>query len=337
MIEELKNIEERIFSSPLLKEKAKAERLTHIQYKNESYPIFAFTIGSVSPKAPTLFITGGIHGLERIGAQLALSLLKTTIDRLSWDKSLYDTFDNLKLVIIPLVNPVGHYHSKRSNGNDVDLMRNSPVNAIEKTPFLLGGQRYSKKLPWYRGQENTLEIENACLKDFFLSSCNQSESVISIDFHSGFGMKDRLWFPFSYSSHPFELLAELNALATLFDQTHPYHVYKIEPQSTGYLLNGDIWDHLYFELREINKNVKYIPLTLEMGSWSWVRKNPLQLFSKQGLFNPIKEHRIKRTMRRHHLLFDFLLKATNSHSVWSEQDDATMTINKNSGLKRWYE
>ena len=320
-----------------LKELVHFETLTKISYKDESYPIFSYTIGSKNPEHPTLFITGGIHGLERVGAQLAWSLLKTTLDRLVWDRSLQELFKNIRLVVVPLVNPVGYYKFKRSNGNDVDLMRNSPVRAIDKTPFLLGGQRFSKRLPWFQGNLDQLEEENKALYSKFFQSCNQSKCVISIDFHSGFGMKDRIWFPFSYTKKPFDLLPEMNALTRLFEETHPYHVYKIEPQSNGYLLNGDVWDYFFKELKVINPGAVYLPLTLEMGSWTWVRKNPLQLFSKQGIFNPIKEHRLKRTYRRHNLLFDFLLKAIYSHSIWSSLDPKLRDKNLNLGMKRWYD
>ena len=320
-----------------LKELVHFETLTKISYKDESYPIFSYTIGSKNPEHPTLFITGGIHGLERVGAQLAWSLLKTTLDRLVWDRSLQELFKNIRLVVVPLVNPVGYYKFKRSNGNDVDLMRNSPVRAIDKTPFLLGGQRFSKRLPWFQGNLDQLEEENKALYSKFFQSCNQSKCVISIDFHSGFGMKDRIWFPFSYTKKPFDHLPEMNALTRLFEETHPYHVYKIEPQSNGYLLNGDVWDYFFKELKAINPGAVYLPLTLEMGSWTWVRKNPLQLFSKQGIFNPIKEHRLKRTYRRHNLLFDFLLKAIYSHSIWSSLDPKLRDKNLNLGMKRWYD
>lgn len=319
-----------------LKELVHFEVLTKILYKGETYSIFSFTIGSQVPEHPTLFISGGVHGLERVGAQLAWSLLKTTLDRLIWDKSLQELFKNIRLVVVPLVNPVGYYKFKRCNGNDVDLMRNSPVRAIEKTPFLLGGQRFSKKIPWFQGNLNQLEEENKALYSKFFQSCSQSKCVISIDFHSGFGMSDRIWFPFSYTKKPFDLMAEMNAFTRLFEETHPYHVYKIEPQSQGYLLNGDLWDYFFQELKVINPESVFLPLTLEMGSWTWVRKNPLQLFSKEGIFNPIKEHRLKRTYRRHNLLFDFLLKATYSHSVWSNLDPDSRQKDFDLGMERWY-
>jgi len=337
MLEDLKKLEQMVNRHDLLKKLVQVETLTEITYHHKLYPIYAFTIGTQDPEAPTLFITGGIHGLERIGAQLAWSLLKTTLDRLVWDKSLQNLFLNTRVVFVPLVNPVGYSKFKRSNGNDVDLMRNSPVVAIEKTPFLLGGQRFTKKIPWFQGTLNTLEEENSVLYKKFFQSCELSKCIISIDFHSGFGMRDRLWFPYSYTKKPFDNIAQLNSFTTLFEQTHPYHIYKIEPQSKGYLLNGDIWDYFYLELKKKNPNSIFLPFTLEMGSWIWVRKNPLQLFSKEGVFNPIKEHRLKRTYRRHHLLYDFLLKAIHSHTVWSELSPDVRATEYNLGIQRWYE
>lgn len=189
----------------------------------------------------------------------------------------------IRIVVVPLMNPVGFYHYKRSNGNNVDLMRNSPIDAVDKTPFLLGGHRLTPHLPWYRGAIDQLEIESQALQKLFEQQAEQSQFVVSIDFHSGFGMKDRLWFPFSYTKKPFDFLAETFALTELFEQSYPYHIYQIEPQSEGYLLNGDLWDYLFLNFRKKNPTGIFIPLTLEMGSWNWVRKNPLQLFSRQGV------------------------------------------------------
>lgn len=336
MISDLEKLIRLIDSDSYLKSTITARQLTEVSFKNSHYPIHAFTLGSKDPKAPVLFIAGGVHGLERIGAQLAWSLLKTTIERMIWDHSLRHLLEHIRIVVLPLVNPVGYHHYMRSNGHGVDLMRNSPTQAIDSVPFLVGGQRFSNRLPWFQGKENILEIESQVLIDLFLKEASQSASVISVDFHSGFGMKDRLWFPFSYTKKPFDHLAEMNALAHLFEQTHPYHIYQIEPQSKGYLLNGDLWDYLFLEFKKMNPLGIFLPMTLEMGSWTWVRKNPLQLLSKHGAFNPIKEHRVKRTYRRHHLLFDFLLKATFSNEIWSQLDSIQKTKHEHLGLNRWY-
>ena len=57
-------------------------------------------------------------------------------------------------------------------------------------------------------------------------------------------------------------------------------------------------------------------MTLELGSWLWIRKNPQQIFSRHGIFNPIKAHRIKRVLRRHADLLDFLTRAAYAAPGW---------------------
>lgn len=337
MITDLEKLIRVIERDGYLKETVSCETAAQVGTKADSYPLYVFTVGSKDPSAPTLFLTGGVHGLERIGAQLAWSLLKTTIDRLLWDKSLRQLFAEIRLVVIPLMNPYGYYHHTRCNAHGVDLMRNAPIAAVDKTPFLLGGHRITSRLPWYSGLPGELEPELKALILQFETHAIKSKCLISVDFHSGFGLKDRLWFPFSFTKTPFDNLPEMHSLSHLFEQTHPYHIYLIEPQSAGYLLNGDVWDYLYLEHRKQHPEATYIPLTLEMGSWSWVRKNPTQIFSRHGVFNPIKEHRLKRTFRRHHLLYDFLLKAIHSYEVWSQLDTGLRNKHDQLGLERWYD
>ncbi|MCY1558728.1 hypothetical protein D9M68_956870 [compost metagenome] len=60
-----------------------------------------------------------------------------------------------------------------------------------------------------------------------------------------------------------------------------------------------------------------MPLTLEMGSWLWIKKNPRQLFSRKGIFNPLIGHRQQRVLRRHLALLDFLSRAASSHTRWT--------------------
>jgi len=107
----------------------------------------------------------------------------------------------------------------------------------------------------------------------------------------------------------------MQALKNIFVQSHSHHRYVIEPQSLQYLAHGDLWDHLYLQSCGNPERV-FLPLTLEMGSWLWVKKNPRQLFSRHGIFNPLIEHRQQRVLRQHQLLLDFLSRAACGHSLW---------------------
>ena len=336
MHEDIEKLSLFIEKNEKLKSLVRIKNQTSVHFKGQEFPLTSFTMGSTDPQAPTLILTGGIHGIERIGAQLCLSLLKTTLEKLVWDESFHHLLKNIRLVFYPLANPVGYHHFTRSNGQGVDLMRNSPVDATDRVPYLLGGHRLSKYLPWYRGKLGVIEAENQALFDVFNQQAAESLCVISVDFHSGFGLKDRLWFPYSKTRRPFEHLAELHSLTELFEKSYPFHVYKIEPQSDGYLLHGDVWDHLYLEFIKKNRGT-YIPLTLEMGSWMWVKKNPWQLISRSGLFNPMKDHRTKRIFRRHHLFFDFLIRALHSYPAWAQMNAFKRQQQETIGIGRWYE
>lgn len=304
---------------------------SNVENKNKKYPLVSIHYGN--PTAPTLLITGGVHGLERIGAQLTLSLLNGFQQRLIWDETLQNMLNKIQIVFIPLVNPVGYFETTRSNANGIDLMRNASIDAIERVPFLLGGHRYSNKLPWFRGEKP--EQETVFVTDTVKDILGKSNCVISLDVHSGFGFKDQLWFPFANSQKPFTQINELYLFFELFKKTHPYHIYKIERQSKVYLTHGDIWDYCFLNLKK--ENQIYLPLTLEMGSWIWVKKNPLQLFSKTGLFNPIKEHRVNRTLRRHRPLFDFILHSLASHQVWTNPALVNSTLINNQAMSKYYD
>lgn len=210
-------------------------------------------------------------------------------------------------------------NSRRCNPNGVDLMRNAPVEAEGDVTFLVSGHRLSSRLPWYRGQEGVLEKEATILMDFVRKEMFPSQLSLALDIHSGFGMKDRIWYPFAKTKATFPRQREALGLKHLLDTTYPNHIYKFEPQSENYITHGDFWDFLceaHSRERDPQGHI-FLSLTLEMGSWNWIRKNPLQFFSKLGLFHPVKEHRQARIMRRHILLIDFLMRAVRNPDSWT--------------------
>ncbi len=156
--------------------------------------------------------------------------------------------------------------------------------------------------------------------------------AIAVDCHSGFGLHDRIWFPFAHTARPIEHLPEIHALCETMDETLLHHRYVIEPQSRQYLAHGDLWDHLYLKTRP---GAVFLPLTLEMGSWLWVRKNPRQLFSRHGLFNPMIEHRQQRVLRRHLVWLDFITRAACSQARWLPKG-AERHRQRELALARWY-
>ena len=281
-----------------------------------SYPIHSIAIGNPSPDVPAVGYFGGVHGLERIGAGVVIAYLQSLVMRLQWDSALHRQLESVRLVFMPIVNPGGMALGTRANPQGVDLMRNSPVQALDRVPFLVGGQRISAGLPWYRGATLApMEPESQAVCEVVAEELMTRRFSLALDCHSGFGTTDRIWFPFAHTRSPITHLAEMHALKSIFVQSHSHHRYVIEPQSLQYLAHGDLWDHLYLQACRAPDRV-FLPLTLEMGSWLWVKKNPRQLFSRHGIFNPLIEHRQQRVLRQHQSLLDFLSRAACGHTLW---------------------
>lgn len=279
------------------------------------FPLHAVAFGTRAADAPAVGFFGGVHGLERIGTQVLLAFLASLVQRLPTDEALARLLGELRVVFMPLVNPAGMWRGQRSNASGVDLMRNAPLEAAERVAFLLGGHRWSPRLPWYRGQAGAaMEPESRALCELVQAELLARPFSICLDCHSGFGLRDRLWFPHAHTRAPFARLAEVHALVEAFSRASPEHPYLVEPQSRRYLAHGDLWD--YLAASPAAREHVFLPLTLEMGSWRWIRKAPRQALSRPGLFNPLPQDRVERVKRNHVPLLDFLCHAARAFRGW---------------------
>lgn len=312
--------------------------LTQIPFQDSKLPLYALEMGSSDEQAPALGLIGGVHGVERIGSQVILAYLGTLIERMKWDESVHQQLRNLKLFFIPIANPGGMWNNSRCNPNGVDLMRNAPIEAQDKTPLLLGGHRISRHLPWHRGRrDGQMEPELQALHDYVTSQALNRPLTLTLDCHSGFGFTDRIWFPYAGRFKPISDLAVVYRLYHLFSTTFRNHkIYKFEPQAHSYTTHGDVWDLLYDHSLHHFPQSTFIPLTLEMGSWLWVKKNPRQLFNYVSLFNPILPHRHSRILRRHYPLLEFLVLATRAYQSWLPHDTEQLKRDTRAAMKRWY-
>ncbi len=293
-----------------------ARTLCEVVCEGQPMPVQVVTMGNPDPAVPAVGFFGGVHGLERIGAEVVMAYLRNLATRLKWDDTLHRQLESVRLVFMPLVNPGGIWRGTRANPNGVDLMRNAPVESREHVPWLIGGQRISPQLPWFRGSAGLpIEAENRAVCEVIASEFLPRRFSLSVDCHSGFGVNDRLWFPYAHTRRPIPNLAELHALKDLLQETLCNYRYIFEPQSRQYLAHGDLWDHLYLCSLQQPEHL-FLPMTLEMGSWTWVKKNPRQLFSLLGIFNPLIEHRQQRVLRRHLPLLEFFVRAACSHARW---------------------
>lgn len=301
------------------------------------YPIVALHFGPESRSAPVLVLVGGVHGLERIGTEVVLAYATSFCRRLAWDRLTSAALEQARVVVVPLVNPVGMARRSRANGRGVDLMRNAPDHPEGWATPLIGGQRLSRRLPWYRGRAgDSMEAEALALVELVEREAFGAELALVLDVHSGFGLVDRLWFPYARTRRPLPHLAELYALSRLLDDTLPHHVYRMEPQAQTYTVKGDLWDYVYDRRNDHAAPGAILPLTLEMGSWMWLKKNPRQVLSLLGSFNPVVPHRLRRTLRRHLLLIDFLHRAVAAHESWARPGGEERARLARAGFDLWY-
>ena len=313
--------------------------LDTVHHARQSLPIHAVLLGPEDKSLPTLLFVGGVHGLERVGTQVLLSYLRTLKAALTWDTVLCDMLTRMRLLFVPLLNPAGMALGLRSNARGVDLMRNAPVLAEQRSRWfeLYRGQRITPFLPWYQGKQGeAMEVESSALCEFVEQELFPSRCAIAIDVHSGFLAGDRIWFPYARSLQPFPHTPEIMALTQLLGETHEGHVYTIEPQSINYTTHGDLWDHVYDLYRRSSAPGTLLPLTLELSSRLWYRKNPRQLMRRTGLFHPVKAHRLARVQRRHKTLFDFLTRAVVSHERWLPATDAHRSTLLREAHERWF-
>jgi hypothetical protein len=304
--------------------RARTRVLTEVSHQGKRYPIRSIVFGTDDPTAPVFALFGGVHGLEKIGSEVVLAYLRGFGEYAGWDLATQDALKRIRVVFVPIVNPVGVVSGTRSNGNGVDIMRNAPIDSHEKvSPALIyRGHRLSSRLPWYRGMAGApMEVETQAVVDFVKQEIFPSRLSICVDVHSGFGAVDRLWFPYATAHRLIPDVGDAYALKELLDRTLPNHVYAVEPQSRQYTTHGDVWDYLYEMHRKDRKDPSslFLPMTLEMGSWNWLKKNPLHAFRAVALFHPIKSHRIRRVLRRHGGLFDFLTRAALNGPAWRIQ------------------
>src|SRR5262249_44073490 len=158
------------------------------------------------------------HGLEKIGSEVVLAYMHTLLEFMRWDRHFQGRLKDSRLVFMPILNPVGIVQRTRSNGNGIDLMRNSPLDGEEAGAAIDRGHRLSSQLPLFRGDVGkTMEVEVQALFEVLEKEILGSQIALTVDVHSGFGAQDRFWFPYSHTRRPFPYLAEAYALKGLFD------------------------------------------------------------------------------------------------------------------------
>ncbi len=282
------------------------EKLGEVEHKGYRSQIDAFFIShKPRPELPTIAFFSCFHGVEWIGSRVLVNFIEHLIREITWDEDIKNITEKVNICGIPIVNPIGKIEHYRSNGNGIDLMRNSPVKAKKAIP-LLGGQRFSRHLPWYMGKG--LEKENEIVIKFLDQYVFPSDFKMSIDIHSAFLRDSRIWIPYASGKElPAKEAEVFLQVKKMLNSIYKYNPYRYEKQESIYKTNGDFWDYNFDRHNELHKGT-YLPLTLEISSWSWSLRNIFRRWSMEALFNPFNIKDSNSEYIKHIMVFDFLIR-----------------------------
>lgn len=62
--------------------RVKATELARFQSGTHAYPSYLIELAEFDPAKPSLLLTGGVHGLERIGSAVLIAFLESVLQRL---------------------------------------------------------------------------------------------------------------------------------------------------------------------------------------------------------------------------------------------------------------
>lgn len=271
------------------------------------FPVYSLLLGKRSAlKKYPVGLVAGVHGLETVGVRVLLDFLESIFAEPG--QVLRDLKKgNVAIVCIPILNPGGVAMKRRSNPGGVDLMRNSGVDGESAMRFF-GGQKLSQYLPYYRGK--VIQPESRTLFGFVRDHLFSAKArlIPILDIHSGFGMRDSLWWPYAGKTNPCpdQNLYERTAQILCENEAGILP----ESQSEAYTIHGDLWDFLYNEYQghstSTQKKQRFLPFTLEIGTWAEIKKEPARLLNRRALFNPPKESKAETITRYRRFLEKFV-------------------------------
>ncbi len=289
----------------------KMELLDHIEHNGYRAPVYAFYIGhKPDPKLPTVAFFSCFHGVEWIGGKVLSDYIEHIVRDINWDTDARANIAKINICGIPVVNPVGRIERTRQNARGIDLMRNAPVIA-EKALFLLGGQKWSKNLPWYMGEG--IEKENQIVLNFLDENVFPSEFKITLDIHSAFLRHPRIWMPYASGKKvPDKEKKIFMEIKKYLYTIYKHHPYKYEKQTNLYSTHGDFWDYNFDNYLAKGKGT-YLPLTLEISSYKWAIKNILSRWTMEAVFNPLDRRKGRDEYIKHMMIFDFIIKFAKNY------------------------
>lgn len=202
-------------------------------------PIRAIVIAAAADDAalirPKILVTGGIHGNEPAGVEIALRLAEHLAAAYGDEQTITSLLDGVEIHIIPVINPWGYDRRTRKNATGIDINRDFGL----PDPDLSEGDDPDWLRPWTGG---FLSEEAIVLRDL----CESEGYLFSLQGHAGAECLslpiDYLALPAAEEEHPAFILTYLPIypLFTAYGQ-----VFTDAVRSAGmedfYMIEGGDW------------------------------------------------------------------------------------------------
>jgi Zinc carboxypeptidase len=104
----------------------KSAPYTTLEGRTAKYLEITNNVGAENDGKPVFFLMGAIHGNESAGGEDDLEFAYDVIAQSKSDPALKALFDHVRLIDMPVVNPDGWAHNRRTSNNGTDLNRNYP-------------------------------------------------------------------------------------------------------------------------------------------------------------------------------------------------------------------
>ena len=267
------------------------------------FPVPVLTLGTTAADAPAVGFFGGVHGLERIGAEVVIAYLRSLVMRLPGTSCCTGSSRRCASCSCRWSIRAALWRGTRANPNGVDLMRNAPVDATraralpDRRPAHQRARCRGTAAPPARRWSARAQALCRVVEDRAAGrgrSASRSTATRASACATASGSRTRTPRGRSSTCRRCTRCARSSTRRLLH---HRYVRRAAEPPVPG--ARRPVGPPLPRACRAPARRV-FLPLTLEMGSWLWVKKNPRQLFSRHGIFNPLIEHRQQRVLRHAH-------------------------------------
>ena len=244
----------------------------------EGRPIRRIELGARG--APSVLLTGLVHGVEFVGAMALLDFVRSIADSPSGE-----LLRHARIIVVPVVNPdalhansarlaAGRRAFARCNARGVDLNRNFPRLRKELPLNPLGGSRW-RLSPHYVGPHPLSEPETRVLHDI----AQEVRPSVSVGFHS-FG--ELLLYPWAFTAKPNPRRRRYERAGGAFVRALRRESYRVMQATDWYSIVGDMDDWLDAEFGTLAFTVEVSrPMTrlsnLRRASNPFAWSNPVEL------------------------------------------------------------